>query len=555
MSLPTIRVVGSLSKLTGSANVVLGNGSASAPAYAFASSSNAGMYLVSGNTVGISGNGAQIASFAPGGLTVSGTVTAGNVAGNKGVFAGHEISRGANVSIETNLAVGNAVLSNVSSGSENTAIGYTALGKTTTGYHNVAIGAYALNQNTTGYFNNGIGRSALNNNTTGNTNVSLGWASMFMGTTGSENTAIGHQTLYNNNGDKNTAVGLNAMYTNTTGIQNTAIGERALITNSTGNYNSAHGSIALRDNSTGSFNSAFGHNALPTNTSGNNNCAFGVSTLGFNTTGAGNSAFGFNSLYYNNNTNNSALGNGSLFYTIAGGGHAYDGCSGIGTDSRASGANQICLGSSATTTYAYGAVQNRSDARDKTDVRDTVLGLKFIEKLRAVDYRWDMRDDYYDKASIIGMLRPTADLPQNAADGVYDIFLDTTKIAELTLPSGAITIVSMSIPAPPAESILTCPAFPDLTFAVDTVDGMVPVAKDGSRVRGRYHHGLVAQEVQAVMEDMGTDFGGFQWHGHNGGDDVYSIGYEELIGPLIKSVQELSGQLQEVRAELAALKA
>ena len=74
MSLPTIRVVGSLSKLTGSANVVLGNGSASAPAYAFASSSNAGMYLVSGNTVGISGNGAQIASFAPGNTTVSGNI-------------------------------------------------------------------------------------------------------------------------------------------------------------------------------------------------------------------------------------------------------------------------------------------------------------------------------------------------------------------------------------------------------------------------------------------------------------------------------------------------
>ena len=39
---------------------------------------------------------------------------------------------------------------------------------------------------------------------------------------------------------------------------------------------------------------------------------------------------------------------------------------------------------------------------------------------------------------------------------------------------------------------------------------------------------------------MGVDFGGFHNHAIKGGDDVYSIGYTELIAPLIKSVQELN---------------
>ena len=51
------------------------------------------------------------------------------------------------------------------------------------------------------------------------------------------------------------------------------------------------------------------------------------------------------------------------------------------------------------TTYVYGTVQNRSDSRDKADVRDTVLGLDFINKLRPVDFKWDLREQYIDHVS------------------------------------------------------------------------------------------------------------------------------------------------------------
>lgn len=72
---------------------------------------------------------------------------------------------------------------------------------------------------------------------------------------------------------------------------------------------------------------------------------------------------------------------------------------------------------------------------------------------------------------------------------------------------------------------------------------LAPVKKDGSRSRNRYHHGLIAQEVEAVLKEMGIDFGGLQDHARSGGNDVKSIGYTELIAPLIKAVQELTARV------------
>ena len=51
------------------------------------------------------------------------------------------------------------------------------------------------------------------------------------------------------------------------------------------------------------------------------------------------------------------------------------------------------------------------------------------------------------------------------------------------------------------------------------------------------------------MDSMGVDFAGYQDHKVNGGKDVLSIGYEELIGPLIKAVQELSAEVQQLKAQ------
>jgi hypothetical protein len=71
----------------------------------------------------------------------------------------------------------------------------------------------------------------------------------------------------------------------------------------------------------------------------------------------------------------------------------------VGYNTAVTGNNQVQLGDVNTTTYVYGTVQNRSDMRDKADIRDTELGLDFINKLRPVDFKWNYRELYQDEVN------------------------------------------------------------------------------------------------------------------------------------------------------------
>jgi hypothetical protein len=171
-------------------------------------------------------------------------------------------------------------------------------------------------------------------------------------------------------------------------------------------------------------------------------------------------------------------------------------------NSASTGNNQLHLGDNTVTTFAYGAVQDRSDLRDKTNVRDSLLGLTFIEKLRPVDYRWNYRSDYEENEEVEKM--------------VDEIVVDPVTNERVTKP------------------------------VLKKVLEKVIRVNDGSKARNRFHHGLIAQEVKQVLNDCNIDFDGFQDHALSGGKDVLSIGYSELIAPLIKSVQELSARVKEL---------
>ena len=261
--------------------------------------------------------------------------------------------------------------------------------------------------------------------------------------------------------------------------RNTTFGFQALSSNSSGNGNTSIGYQANKATVTRSGNTAFGYQALLVNTGGDSNVAVGYSAL-LNTSASGNVGVGDNALQVNTTgINNTAVGRNALNAFSS-----YSNCSGFGYNTQVTGSNQVQLGDSATTTYIYGTVQNRSDARDKKDVKDTELGLDFINALRPVDFKWDLREDYKTE--------------------------DNNDLSNITT--------------------------------------------DGSKKRNRFHHGLIAQEVKDVLEAKGIDFGGFQDHSVCGGQDVLSIGYDELIAPLIKAVQELSTELIIVKQELNEIK-
>ena len=404
---------------------------------------------------------------------------------------------------------------------------------------------------------------------------------MQQNTTGSSNTATGHHALRSNaTGNLNTACGYQALY-NTTSSENVGVGAFALQLNTAGTLNTGVGYLALRSNTTGSLNTASGAAALESNTTGSENCAFGIWALQYNTTGSFNTACGRLALGLTQaGVNNTTFSN----------------CSGLGYNTRVSASNQVQLGDSATTTYIYGAINNRSDARDKADIRNTVLGLDFVQKLRPVDYRWDMRDDYFQKVIRIERIEvetsestrpgivteldaaadpatadPAADPAGPEADtavaepivepvvepepGVYDILVDDDIVAHITYPSAIIELVDSTKEYESNTLEATCPALPDLKLRVKTRVELKTLPKNGSKKRNRYHHGLIAQEVESVLQESGIDFGGFQHHSVGGGEDIYTIGYAELFGPLIKAVQELAAENAMLKNDIAAIKA
>lgn len=268
----------------------------------------------------------------------------------------------------------------------------------------------------------------------------------------------------------------NGLEANTTGTSNTALGQFALFSNTTGQNNTGVGTSALQSNTTGSNNTVCGVGAASNSTIASNVTAVGFGALG-NNTGSNNTAIGIYAL-----SNNTTLTN----------------VTGLGANAQVSASNQVRLGDTSVTTLTSSGTASFSDIRDKADIRDTLLGLDFVNSLRAVDYKWDYREDY--KSEMPSPLNLDAsEEEKDAYKIIMDEWLESCKFSNLV--------------------------------------------HDGSKKRTRYHHGLIAQEVKSVIEESGVDFGGFQDHTIGGGDEVMTVTYTELIAPMIKAIQELTARI------------
>ena len=407
----------------------------------------------------------------------------GNTANLKSIQAGTNITidntTDPNTMIINASGGGSSVNEGSGTGGHNSSVIYSQNGLqlNTTGSANTGVGYNSLFNNTTGSNNVAIGNSALYTNTNSTDNIAIGYQSLYalnFSLGANYNIGIGTQALYHSHGVKNVAIGYQAMYqaTSTDGNSqsNVAIGDATLYNNISGGSNVAIGSSAMFNNTTGSDNFALGASSLLNNTTGTYNVGIGIVAMRENLTGTQNVGIGLSALRYST-ANNYQVGIGSM----AGANSAYDNitCLGNGTDT--TGANQVQLGNSSTTTYVYGTVQNRSDARDKTNIIDNPLGLNFIMSLKPKQWQWNYRTDY-----IIREVDPLTN----------DIKITT-------------------------------------------------LVNDGSKTRSRYHNGFIAQDIKAYMDTNNIDFAGYQDHNIQGGDDVLSLGYDEFIAPLVKAIQEL----------------
>ncbi|RAV23092.1 tail fiber domain-containing protein [Paenibacillus contaminans] len=403
-----------------------------------------------------------------------------------------------------NVAVGSMALQ-YNYASRNSAYGYSALRYNTSGQYNTGLGYKAAILNTEGSYNTAIGFHSGFQNTVGNQNTSVGYQAMYNSLKDSYNTAIGSQAGLNCAGDSNTFLGALSGYLNlgavkypyarTTslgsetaayGDENTAVGwnahigtQSAAVNNSfaAGTWSLVAASYATAVGDRASVSSG-GIRATVIGQAASSSSEQGVS-VGYQASSAGNFTTTLGSQAGINQTGTYAtfvgFGAGNVGTSTS-----YTNITCLGAGSSVTAGDQLQLGNSSVTAYAYGAVQNRSDARDKADIKDSPLGLDFITKLRPRQYRWDYREDYRTLKE----------------DGSFE-----------------------SSP------------------------------KDGSKKRSRLHDGLIAQEVKETLDELNIDWGGFQDHQIKGGQDVLSIGYTELIGPLINAVKELKAEIDQLKAE------
>lgn len=139
-----------------------------------------------------------------------------------------------------------------------------------------------------------------------------------------------------------------------------------------------------------------------------------------------------------------------------------------------------------TRVYAVNTTISSSDARDKLDVEDSNLGLNFINELRPVSYRW-----------VIGEKKRVLDengKPKKDENGEY---------------------------------------------IIETREGV------------RQNYGLIAQEVKEAIDNSGVeDFAGWVQDDLSDPESHQSLSYEQFIAPMVKAIQELSSEVESLKAQL-----
>ena len=288
----------------------------------------------------------------------------------------------------------------------NVALGVNALKSNLGASDNVGIGYNALVSNINGYQNTAVGRDALSSNISGPYNVAVGIKALKSNTTGISNVGVGSNALENNtSGQNNVGVGNSALAGNTTGVHNTAVGALTLRLNTTGNGSAAFGHRSMEENTTGVGNAAFGYASLCKNTTGYDNLAVGASSMIDNTTGIGNTGIGrFALAAITTSIRNVALGylagrdfqhgDGNTFLGALTDANAanYTNSTALGYQTSVTASNQVRIGNANVT--SIGGFQSwttlPSDARFKTNVRENVPGLAFVNKLRPVTYQIDI---------------------------------------------------------------------------------------------------------------------------------------------------------------------
>ncbi len=320
----------------------------------------------------------------------------------------------------------------------------------------------------------------------------------FLDNSSAKNTSFGTLGLaVNTTGNNNTSVGYASLAKNTTGYSNVAIGNHALNSNTDGSNMIAIGDSALYKQGFKALsayrNIAIGSKALFNNNDGQNNVALGVEALTKNSTGIHNVAIGNFALETNfSGSFNTALGLGTLSNNTFGDNNTAIGYN-AGITSQSTIYNATALGNNA---IADGTNKVRIGNTSVTSIGGQVGWTNFSDARVKKDVKENVPGLKFIKA-----LR--------AVTYHYNIDKENELLGKKD----------------------------------DTRDW------DGKRDLEKINFsGFLAQEVDAAAKKIGYEFSGVDNTGK-----IMGLRYAEFVVPLVKAVQELSGENEDLKTKNAEL--
>ncbi|MDP3024507.1 MAG: tail fiber domain-containing protein [candidate division Zixibacteria bacterium] len=306
----------------------------------------------------------------------------------------------------------------------------------------------------------------------------------------------GANRFIHNFGTSNFFAGVNAgNFTLSGSGGNTGVGVSALQALTTGYFNTAVGTDALRFNSTGYYNTAVGQRALFYNTTGYSNTAVGPSTLISNTTGNSNTAMGQNALFWNSTGySNTAMGLDAL-------------------GSNTTGGSNTAMGRNALTTNTTGGGNT------------------------AIGYLADVWTGGLTNATAIGW--------GATVDASNKVRIGNTWVTSIGGAVGWSVFSDGRLKTNVRKSPL----------GLDFILKLNPITYNSlaQGQEGITYTGLIAQEVEKVLQELGADFSGLDKPKNK--DGFYQLRYAEFVMPLIKAMQELNARNEKLEARLAELEA
>jgi len=332
--------------------------------------------------------------------------------------------------------------------------------------------------------------------------------------------------------------------TNGANARNTAFGTALINTGVSHCYNTAIGFLAGCANTSGQQNTSVGHYAGRAITTPYQNNAFGFKALCSQTTGCRQIAIGACAMY--NGNGNASIGIGFKARTNDAN------CSiAIGTYAQANGNRSVSIG--------YGAITDNSDNvligynAQSGGSNSVAIGYRAITVGNcSIAIGVNTKTSYDNQISIGSNFNNTysantitmGNFNNNICNCIY---VDWTYVSDRNEKTN-IQPLPYNFGLPFIKKLRPVKFNWDIREKYVKKCGFEFGQRDGTLAQEKEHYGLIAQELEQVLQELNLRFDGLTKN-----DKRYHLASTNLLAPLVKSIQQLSAKLDAIKERLTTL--